>query len=179
MLHRKGSSDASENPLSTLPCFAMNGRCTFFPRRSPTLTLVLPLPPRPTMLASSSTLERLRSSPRSSSGSEALKRHTQSSPLSNSHTAGAFTSPSTDTLIQDSQHRASRPRRKGLSWNLPWQTNRGSSTSAVGLILPAPEIVKAEGGQATPLKTPWHHGWRSAFFGSCAPQFVPHGFVRG
>ena len=147
----------------------MNGQCAFFPRRSSMFALVPipPSPPLPAMLASSSTLERLRSSPRSGSGPEALKRHAQSSPLSNSHNAGAFISPSTDTLIQDSQHRATRHRRKGLSWNLPWQTNRSSNTSAVGLILPAPEIEKAEGDQATSLKTPWHHGWRTAFFGSC------------
>jgi hypothetical protein len=130
------------------------------------LVSVLPLAPLSTMLASSSTLERLRSSPRP--GSEVLGRRTQpSSPLSSSHPAGTFVSPSADSLIQDPQPRQSRPRRKGLSWNLPWNTNRNGNASSVGLISPALEIEKAESGQATPLKTPWHHGWRAALFGSC------------
>ena len=129
-----------------------------------TLVSTLPLPPLSTMLASSSTLERLRSSPRS----EAPKRHTQpSSPLSNSHTVGAFISPSMDSLLHDSHSRSARPRRKGLSWNLPWTTNKNSSSSPPGLIHPVPEAEKAEGGQAAPLRMPWHHGWRVAFFGSC------------
>ena len=129
------------------------------------LVSVLPLAPLSTMLASSSTLERLRSSPRP--GSEVLGRRMQpSSPLSSNHAVGTFVSPSADSLIQDPQPRQSRSRRKGLSWNLPWN-NRNNNASSIGLISPALEIEKAESGQATPSKTPWHHGWRTALFGSC------------
>ena len=137
----KGSIHTSQKRLSTYLCI-------------PGLTLIssLPLAPLTTMLASSSTLERVRSSRRHGSG--APKRHAQSSPLSHSHTAGAFISPSTDTLLQDPQPRLARPRRKGLSWNIPWRTHRSSTMSSAGLIPPAEEVEKAEGSQPTPLRTP-------------------------
>ena len=125
----------------------------------------LPLALLTTMLASSSTLEGVRSSPRH--GSRAPNRHAQSSPLSHSHATRAFVSPSTDTLLQDPQPRLTRPRRKGLSWNIPWRTHRSSTLSSAGLIPPTKEVEKAEGSQATSLGTPWHHGWKTAFFGIC------------
>jgi len=156
----KGSVHASQERLST--------RVPFVLRHGPGLALIssLPLASPTTMLASSSTLERVRSSPRHGSG--APNRHAQSSPLSHSHTARAFVSPSTDTLLQDSQPRLTKPRRKGLSWNIPWRTHRSSTLSSAGLIPPTEEVEKAEGNQATPLKTPWHHSWKTAFFGTSA-----------
>ena len=125
----------------------------------------LPFAPPTTMLASPSTLERARSSPRH--GSRAPMRHAQSSPLSHSHSVGAFISPSTDTLLQDPQPRLTRPRRKGLSWNISWCSHRSSTLSSAGLIPPAEEVEKAEGNQPTSSKTPLHHGWKTAFFETC------------
>ena len=119
------------------------------------------------MLASSSTFERPRVSPRSSHG---FPKRQSPSPLSNNHTVGTFISPSMDSLIQDSsQPKPSRPRRKGLSWN-PWRhAGRNSAISSTGLIPSPGEIEKAEGNRTKPLKTPWHHGWRTALFGTCMP----------
>lgn len=124
----------------------------------------------PAMSASSSTFERPKASPRSSHGFP--KR--QSSPLTNSHTAGSFISPSMDSLIPgSSQPRPPRPRQKGLTWNLRWNGNRNSANSSIGLIPPPGEIEKAASKKAKSPKTPWHHGWRTALFGTCMPSTRP------
>ena len=101
-------------------------RVSFFLRRGPGLAPIssLPFAPPTTMLASPSTLERARSSRH---GSRAPMRHAQSSPLSHGHSVGAVISPLTDTLLQDHQPRLTRPRRKGLSWNISWRTHRSST----------------------------------------------------
>jgi len=156
-------------------CFEVNSQCFFLRRGLGFILLYPPFPSHshsspaalPAMSASSSTLERSRASPRSSHGFP--KRH--SSPLSNSHTAGSFISPSMDSLIHDSsQPRPSRPRQKGITWNLRWNTNRNSANSSIGLIPPPGEIEKTAGNKAKSLKTPWHHGWRTALFGTCMPS---------
>lgn len=118
------------------------------------------------MVTSSSTLEGLRATPSPRPASKRLS----SSPLSHSHTAGSFISPSTDSLLPDSSQPKSsaKSRRKGMSWNLPWRGQRNSTVSTTGLILPATEIEKAEGNQAKTMRTPWHHGWRTALFGTCS-----------
>jgi len=113
----KGSIHTSQKRLSACRTFRHERPVSFFLRKSS-----LPLVPLTRMLASSSILERVRFSPRHESG--APNRHTQSSPLSHSHTAGVFTSTSADTLLQDPQPRSTRTRREGPSWNIPWRTHR-------------------------------------------------------
>lgn len=167
-LHPKGSIHASENSLSPYcRCLEVNSQCFFLVGVHPYIPSHLSAAASPAMLASSSTLEKPRVSPRTTHG---FPKRQSPSPLSNSHTIGTFISPSMDSLIQDSsQPKPSKPRRKGLSWNPWWHAGRNGANSSTGLIPPPGEIEKAEGNRAKPLKTPWHHGWRTALFGTCTP----------
>lgn len=147
----------------------MNSQCFFFGAGQGSFALIsspsshLSAAVLPTMSASSSTFERPMISPRSIHG---FPKRLSSSPLSNAHTAESFVSPSMDNLIHDSsQPRPLRPRRKGLTWNLRWPANRKGASSSTGLI-PPPAETKS-------LKTPWHHGWRVALFGTCMDPTRP------
>ena len=96
-----------------------------------------------------------------------FQKRQSSSPLSNSHTAGTFISPSMDSLIPYSS------RRKGLTWNLRWHASCNSADPSTSLIPTPEEIEKGAGKRAKPPKTSWHHGWRTALFGTCMPPTCP------